>query len=154
MSRSRMGGSPPSTNLILQLPQHGDSFSIATTARAPFVRQPNLVGESGEFRYSRALFRGVGICLSRPAYNRLSQAATTRRSQSSCLTNCPVSRSCCVGLSFFVDTTFTNKSYSSSGTAHEYRGKLLSFPCPSAWLVRLSTQVWHASAEHDPILRP
>ena len=61
MSRSRMGGSPPSTNLILQLPQHGDSFSIATTARAPFVRQPNLVGESGEFRYSRALFRGVGL---------------------------------------------------------------------------------------------
>lgn len=56
-----MGGSPPSTNLILQLPQHGDSFSIATTARAPFVRQPNLVGESGEFRYSRALFRGVGL---------------------------------------------------------------------------------------------
>ena len=61
VSRSRMGGSPPSTNLILQLPQHGDSFSIATTARAPFVRQPNLVGESGEFRYSRALFRGVGL---------------------------------------------------------------------------------------------
>ena len=50
-----------STNLILQLPQHGGSFSIATTARAPFVRQLNLVGESGEFRYSRALFRGVGL---------------------------------------------------------------------------------------------
>ena len=33
----------------------------------------------------------------------------TRRSQSSCLTNWPVSRLCCVGLSFFGDTTSTNK---------------------------------------------
>ena len=41
-----------------------------------------------------------------------------------------------------------------SGTAREDRGKPWFFLCLSAWPLWPATQLWHASAAHDPIHRP